>query len=166
LTASLGGLHSAHALNISQEWIFASLESYTRKPVLILGKLTRDHPGVSHWIYCDDEENEAESFSSLGNVELLKFRPRLTNSSYPLLELEAVLVKSNHSNSKLVAFPHGGPHQAFGCEFSYHVAVFLKLGFSILLINYRGSCNFGQDFLLSLPGHIGTYDVIDCHVIK
>ena len=58
----------------------------------------------------------------------------------------------------------GGPHSAFCSEFSAHVAVFYSLGFSVLLINYRGSSAYGQDSINSLPGKCGTSDVNDCQV--
>lgn len=58
-------------------------------------------------------------------------------------------------NDVLVVFPHGGPHSAYACEFSYHVAVLNKLGYSVLMINYRGSIGYGQNNVDSLPGLIG-----------
>lgn len=35
---------------------------------------------------------------------------------------------------------------------------------SSLLVNYRGSTGFGDDFIHSLPGHIGDNDVKDVQV--
>lgn len=58
----------------------------------------------------------------------------------------------------------GGPHSSYCCEFLTHVAVFYSLGYSVLLINYRGSSGYGQDTIESLPKNIGTYDVQDCQV--
>ena len=36
------------------------------------------------------------------------------------------------------------------------------LGYSVILINYRGSLGFGKQVLESLLGKIGTQDVKDC----
>jgi len=37
-----------------------------------------------------------------------------------------------------------------------------SLGYSVLLVNYRGSTGNGQDTIDSLPGKIGQNDVNDC----
>ena len=58
----------------------------------------------------------------------------------------------------------GGPHSCYCSEFSQHVAVFYKLGYSVLLINYRGSSGYGQNSIDCLPGKIAEYDVSDCQV--
>eukprot|EP01127_Copromyxa_protea_P011522 TRINITY_DN2901_c0_g1_i1.p1 TRINITY_DN2901_c0_g1~~TRINITY_DN2901_c0_g1_i1.p1 ORF type:complete len:211 (-),score=46.27 TRINITY_DN2901_c0_g1_i1:105-737(-) len=41
---------------------------------------------------------------------------------------------------------------------------FVKIGYAVIMINYRGSTNFGDNFLDSLPGHVGDIDVNDCIV--
>lgn len=83
---------------------------------------------------------------------------------YPNLEFQSILVQAKQRNDTLVVFPHGGPHTAYCCEYLTHVEVLYRLGFSVLLINYRGSTGFGQDSIDSLPGKIGTNDVNDCQV--
>jgi len=40
-------------------------------------------------------------------------------------------------------------------------AMLCKMGFAVLLVNYRGSTGFGQDSILSLPGNVGQQDVKD-----
>lgn len=61
----------------------------------------------------------------------------------------------------LVVMPHGGPHSVLVSEWLLSTAVLCKMGFGVLLVNYRGSLGFGQDNIYSLPGNIGTQDVKD-----
>jgi acylaminoacyl-peptidase len=61
------------------------------------------------------------------------------------MSFESILVQAKQQNNSLVVFPHGGPHGAFCSEFSAHVAIFYSLGYSVLLVNYRGSTGYGQD---------------------
>uniref|UniRef100_A0A674C108 Acylamino-acid-releasing enzyme n=1 Tax=Salmo trutta TaxID=8032 RepID=A0A674C108_SALTR len=60
----------------------------------------------------------------------------------------------------LCSFP-GGPHSQFFAEWNVTTAVLVKLGFAVLMVNYRGSTGFGQDSILSLAGNIGSQDVKD-----
>lgn len=62
-------------------------------------------------------------------------------------------------------FESGGPHACFCCEFSLHFSIMYSLGYSVLLINYRGSSGYGQKFIQSLPGRVGSIDVEDVQVI-
>ena len=72
------------------------------------------------------------------------------------------MVRPKSNNGCLVVLPHGGPHSCFVGDFSSHVAIMYQLGYSILLVNYRGSTGNGQDSIDSLPGKVGTNDVNDC----
>ena len=42
------------------------------------------------------------------------------------------------------------------------VAFFVKLGFKVALINYRGSLGISKDYVNQLAGHVGDMDVEDC----
>ncbi|XP_034027659.1 S9 family peptidase isoform X2 [Thalassophryne amazonica] len=91
--------------------------------------------------------------------------PEEDNVHYPGLDFGAVLVKPSHPLSEektpLVVFIHGGPHSHFPAEWNTTTAGLAKLGFAVLMVNYRGSTGFGQDSILSLLGHIGSQDVKD-----
>ena len=63
----------------------------------------------------------------------------------------------------LIVWPHGGPHTVTTDTYNLYAQVFCKLGFAVLLVNYRGSLGFSKDSLRSLPGKIGTQDVEDVH---
>ena len=64
----------------------------------------------------------------------------------------------------LAVFPHGGPHVVFPVDFMVWPVCLAALGFTVLLVNYRGSSGFGQDSVKSLPGKVGTQDVQDVQV--
>ncbi|XP_035015895.1 S9 family peptidase [Hippoglossus stenolepis] len=91
--------------------------------------------------------------------------PEEENTNYSGLDFGAVLVKPSHplneASLPLVVFIHGGPHSQFPAEWNCTTAGLVKLGFAVLMVNYRGSTGFGQDNILSLIGHIGSQDVKD-----
>lgn len=87
------------------------------------------------------------------------------NEQYRGLDFGAILVKPSHPISEakipLVVFIHGGPHSQFPAEWNTITAGLAKLGFAVLLVNYRGSTGFGQNSILSLIGQVGSQDVKD-----
>uniref|UniRef100_A0A665T5B3 acylaminoacyl-peptidase n=1 Tax=Echeneis naucrates TaxID=173247 RepID=A0A665T5B3_ECHNA len=91
--------------------------------------------------------------------------PGQDNTQYSGLDFGAVLVKPSPALSEgripLVVFIHGGPHSQFPAEWNCTTAGLAKLGFAVLMVNYRGSTGFGQDSILSLIGQIGSQDVKD-----
>ncbi|KAM9430694.1 acylamino-acid-releasing enzyme isoform 1-T1 [Salvelinus alpinus] len=99
------------------------------------------------------------------NVLDISPTPQEENPEYSGLDFGALLVTSNHLPSRtkvpLVVFVHGGPHSQFFAEWNVTTAVLVKLGFAVLMVNYRGSTGFGQDSILSLAGNIGSQDVKD-----
>lgn len=87
------------------------------------------------------------------------------NPNYPGLDFGAILVKPSLSlcekSTPLVVFIHGGPHSQFPAEWNVTTAGLVKLGYAVLMVNYRGSTGLGQDSILSLIGEIGSQDVKD-----
>uniref|UniRef100_A0A8B9CTJ2 Acylamino-acid-releasing enzyme n=1 Tax=Anser brachyrhynchus TaxID=132585 RepID=A0A8B9CTJ2_9AVES len=61
----------------------------------------------------------------------------------------------------LVVCPHGGPHAVFDARWRPSMAALCRLGFAVLLVNYRGSLGFGQASIDSLLSRVGEQDVAD-----
>lgn len=61
----------------------------------------------------------------------------------------------------LIAYPHGGPHSNQGQEHYLGCAALVVQGYSVLLVNYRGSTGYGQGQVESLFGKVGRQDVDD-----
>lgn len=63
----------------------------------------------------------------------------------------------------LICWPHGGPHTTLANVYSMAATFFVKLGYSIVFPNYRGSLGFGEDGVNALPGYCGVVDVSDVY---
>ncbi|NXH85366.1 APEH enzyme, partial [Edolisoma coerulescens] len=55
----------------------------------------------------------------------------------------------------------GGPHAVFDARWRPSMAALCRLGFAVLLVNYRGSLGFGQASISSLLSRVGEQDVAD-----
>uniref|UniRef100_A0A8D0G1R4 Acylamino-acid-releasing enzyme n=1 Tax=Sphenodon punctatus TaxID=8508 RepID=A0A8D0G1R4_SPHPU len=98
-------------------------------------------------------------------VHTFKPPPKQDNPQYAGLDFEAILLQPSPVPEKaqlpLVVMPHGGPHSVFVASWMLYPAALCRMGFAVLLVNYRGSLGFGQDSVASLPGNVGCQDVND-----
>ena len=79
-------------------------------------------------------------------------------------EAEALLVSRMNvkGKEKILFFLHGGPHTNFNNEYAIGRFIYLFFGYSICLINYRGSVGYGQKFATSLVCKMGEFEIEDC----
>uniref|UniRef100_A0A8C2L8X7 Acylamino-acid-releasing enzyme n=1 Tax=Cyprinus carpio TaxID=7962 RepID=A0A8C2L8X7_CYPCA len=150
-------------LNIHRDLMVVSCSSPNCPPDLRVGFLPeKGSESKMSWVTLEETQPQADI-----SWQTLNFSPppEEDNSQYPGLDFNAILLKPKEmtagSKLPLVVMPHGGPHSVLVSEWILSTAVLCKMGFSVLLVNYRGSLGFGQDNILSLPGNIGTQDVKD-----
>ncbi|XP_074952587.1 acylamino-acid-releasing enzyme isoform X3 [Phalacrocorax aristotelis] len=98
-------------------------------------------------------------------IHTLQPPPEQEHPQYGGLDFDAILLRPSEGSAAqkppLVVMPHGGPHSVFTAEWMLYPAALCRMGFAVLLVNYRGSLGFGQDSVASLPGNVGTQDVCD-----
>ncbi|XP_065103865.1 acylamino-acid-releasing enzyme isoform X1 [Paramisgurnus dabryanus] len=150
-------------LNIHRDLMVVSCSSPNCPPDLRVGFLPpKGSESNTSWVTLEESQPQTDI-----TWQTLNFTPppEENNSSYPGLDFDGILLRPKEmtpgSKLALVVMPHGGPHSVLVSEWLLSTAVLCKMGFGVLLVNYRGSLGFGQDNIYSLPGNIGTQDVKD-----
>ncbi|GAB0494595.1 hypothetical protein MMPV_005889 [Pyropia vietnamensis] len=62
----------------------------------------------------------------------------------------------------LILFPHGGPHSAYNSAYSPALTAYVRTGYAVAMVNFRGSTGAPQASVVSLLGRAGTQDVGEC----
>ncbi|MEQ2197490.1 hypothetical protein XENOCAPTIV_030198, partial [Xenoophorus captivus] len=150
-------------LNIERDLMVVSCSSPNCPPFLRVGFLPgKDSQEEVVWITLEESQTLPDI-----DWQIKTFTPpaEQDNSQYPGLVFEAVLVKPKEVKEgvklPLIVLPHGGPHSVIVAEWILSVSVRCRMGFAVLLVNYRGSLGYGQDSILSLLGNVGSQDVKD-----
>ncbi|XP_034028452.1 acylamino-acid-releasing enzyme [Thalassophryne amazonica] len=150
-------------LNMERDLMVVSCSSPNCPPSLRVGFLpAKESTNEVVWITLE----ESLSMPDI-DWQILTFSPpeEQSNTQYPGLDFEALLIKPKEVKDgvklPLVVTPHGGPHSVTVAEWHMSSSVLCKMGFAVLLVNYRGSLGYGQDNILSLPGNVGSQDVKD-----
>ncbi|XP_043960766.1 acylamino-acid-releasing enzyme isoform X1 [Gambusia affinis] len=150
-------------LNIERDLMVVSCSSPNCPPNLRVGFL----PGKGSqeevvWVTLEESQTLPDI-----DWQIKTFTPSegLDNHQYPGIDYEAVLMKPKEVKEgvklPLIVLPHGGPHSVVVAEWLLSTSVLCRMGFGVLMVNYRGSLGFGQDSILSLLGNVGSQDVMD-----
>ncbi|XP_067907578.1 acylamino-acid-releasing enzyme-like [Heterodontus francisci] len=149
-------------LDIHQDLMVVSCSSPNCPPTLKVGFLpAAGQEQKITWVALD----EAEQLAGI-EWKILTFTPpsEQENPKFPGLQFEGILLipgQKKDVKPPLVVSPHGGPNSIFVASWMLLPVALCRLGYTVLLVNYRGSSGFGQDSIRSLPGNIGSQDVKD-----
>ncbi|XP_072026007.1 acylamino-acid-releasing enzyme-like isoform X2 [Amphiura filiformis] len=152
-------------LDMYDGMILATRNSPNTPPHLVLGQVPS--AGQEHTISWQCLDSQPLAYNDISwEIVVCQGEPSKEGSGADVLEYECILLKPSQIEDKkppLIVFPHGGPHCVVPAKYMLSCAFFCKMGYAILIVNYRGSLGFGQAGVLSLPGKVGTQDVKDVH---
>ncbi|POI24342.1 hypothetical protein CIB84_011906, partial [Bambusicola thoracicus] len=100
----------------------------------------------------------------LGQELPLRWVPVEDTPPVPGITWKTLTVQQNsppHSEHVTSLLCPGGPHAVFDARWCPSMAALCRLGFAVLLVNYRGSLGFGQASIESLQSRVGEQDVAD-----
>jgi dipeptidyl aminopeptidase/acylaminoacyl peptidase len=92
--------------------------------------------------------------------------PTMERLSYPSsdgVEVEGWLLKPavGQAPYPTLLYIHGGPAGGFGHIFSFDFQMLAGAGYAVLLINYRGSTGYGDEFSGTISGNLGHQEYDD-----
>ncbi|CAN8072647.1 unnamed protein product [Agarophyton chilense] len=83
----------------------------------------------------------------------------LRDPSHIRFQITVITPPPGNQATKLISFPHGGPHVSTVNGYSLATMALLQSGYAVLYVNYRGSLGLGQKSLETLPGRVGTQEI-------
>ncbi|XP_047910363.2 acylamino-acid-releasing enzyme isoform X3 [Anser cygnoides] len=149
-------------LTIQWDLLVATCSAPHRPPRLVVAELPPLGQELSlRWVTVED----APTVPGI-TWKTLMVRPPCGGQSpapHGIQPFEALLLSPAGSMAPhpLVVCPHGGPHAVFDARWRPSMAALCRLGFAVLLVNYRGSLGFGQASIDSLLSRVGEQDVAD-----
>ena len=73
----------------------------------------------------------------------------------------------NRWHSILISYSYlGGPHSNYVAGLYKDPMILNALGYSVLMINYRGSSGYGQDSIDCLPGNLKAPSFVDINTTR
>ncbi|KAK1439527.1 hypothetical protein QVD17_05347 [Tagetes erecta] len=165
--------HSWSLLALDGNNILAVCSSLVDVPQIKYGSITKEDSKDAIWRWLDVSSPTSESHEKVKSLlSSLQFDiltiPVKNDSENPKKgagnPIEAIYVssKSKHEDcDPLIVILHGGPHGVSSSCFSKTSGFLASIGYSLLIVNYRGSIGFGEEALQSILGKIGSQDVND-----
>uniref|UniRef100_A0A0B7B020 Prolyl endopeptidase n=1 Tax=Arion vulgaris TaxID=1028688 RepID=A0A0B7B020_9EUPU len=150
-------------LSVRGRYLLVSSSTLNQPFHLLVGRIPNlEDVSTGVWSYLDDIP---ETFDWLTwQVIHHKPTPERVHTQFDGIDYESILCLPARTEQELppiIVFLHGGPNTSFDTSFNIATASFIRCGYAVLMVNYRGSTGFGQNSILSLTGSIGTQDVRD-----
>ncbi|KAK9064601.1 hypothetical protein SSX86_015983 [Deinandra increscens subsp. villosa] len=166
--------HSWSLLTLDGDNILAVCSSLVDVPQIKYGSIIKEESKDAVWRWLDvssptsECQDKVKSLLSSLQVDILNIPVKnvssenLTKGACKPIEAIYVSSKSKHEDcDPLIVILHGGPHGVSLSSFSKTSGYLASIGFSLLIVNYRGSIGFGEEALQSVLGKIGSQDVND-----